>query len=156
MFLEKSVLKICNKFTGEHTCQSAISIKLLYNFIEIARWHGCSVNLLHVFRTPFSKNSSEGLLLLGVFWLLSLRILTQLETSIDTLKYSTKLLITDQDPLLQRKSSPVRLKLEKFENKDSFYFKTCKNTTNFSKQLLITNKVLNVGILEIFKTTLMQ
>ena len=29
MFLRKGVLKICSKFTGEHPCQSAISIKLL-------------------------------------------------------------------------------------------------------------------------------
>ena len=29
MFLGKAVLKICSKFTGEHPCQSAISIKLL-------------------------------------------------------------------------------------------------------------------------------
>ena len=29
LFLEKGVLKICNKFTGEHPCESAISIKLL-------------------------------------------------------------------------------------------------------------------------------
>ena len=27
VFLEKGVLKICGKFTGEHTCRSAISIK---------------------------------------------------------------------------------------------------------------------------------
>ena len=40
MFLEKGVLKICSKLTGEHRCQSAISIKLLCNFIEIALWHG--------------------------------------------------------------------------------------------------------------------
>ena len=33
--------------------------KVLYNFIEIALWHGCSsVNLLHIFRTPFLKNTS--------------------------------------------------------------------------------------------------
>ena len=37
---------------------------LLCNFIEIALRHGCSlVNLLHIFRTPFSRNSSECLLL---------------------------------------------------------------------------------------------
>ena len=29
VFLEKGVLKICSKFTGEHPCGSAISIKLL-------------------------------------------------------------------------------------------------------------------------------
>ena len=29
------------------------------NFIEIAVWHGCSpVNLLHIFSTPFPKNTS--------------------------------------------------------------------------------------------------
>ena len=34
------------------------------NFFEIAVRHGSSpVNLLHIFRTPFPKNSSEGLLL---------------------------------------------------------------------------------------------
>ena len=34
------------------------SIKLLCNFIEITPWHGCSpVNLLLIFRTPFSKNT---------------------------------------------------------------------------------------------------
>ena len=35
MFLIKVFLKICREFTGEHPCQSVISIKLLYNFIEI-------------------------------------------------------------------------------------------------------------------------
>ena len=44
--------------------RSAISIKLLCKFIEIALRHGCSpVNLLHVFRTPFPRNTSEWLLL---------------------------------------------------------------------------------------------
>ena len=64
MFLREGVLKTCSKFTGEHTCQNAISIKLLFNFIEIALWHGCSgVNLLHIFRTPFPRNTSGWLLL---------------------------------------------------------------------------------------------
>ena len=64
MFLRKGVLKIRSKFTGEHPCRSAISIKLQSNFIEIALQHGCSpVNLLSISRTPFSKNTSEGLLL---------------------------------------------------------------------------------------------
>ena len=53
----KGVLKICSNFTGEHQCQSEISTKLQSNFIEITLRHGCSpVNLLHIFRTPFSKN----------------------------------------------------------------------------------------------------
>ena len=63
VLLEKGVLKIRSKFTEEHPCQSTISIKLLCNFIDIAFWHECSpVNLLHIFRTPFSKNS-PGMLL---------------------------------------------------------------------------------------------
>ena len=38
--------------------------KQLCNFIEITLRHGYSpLNLLHIFRTPFSKNTSEGLLL---------------------------------------------------------------------------------------------
>ena len=62
MFLGKSILKICSKFTGEHPCRSAISIKLQSNLIEITLRHGCSpVNLLHIFRTPFYKNASGGL-----------------------------------------------------------------------------------------------
>ena len=56
VFLEKGVLKICSKFTGEHPWT--------FNFIEIALRHGCStVYLLHIFRTSFPKNTSEGLLL---------------------------------------------------------------------------------------------
>ena len=46
VFLKKAVLKICSKFTGEHPCRSAISIKL------------------HIFRTSFLKNSSGRLLLI--------------------------------------------------------------------------------------------
>ena len=64
VFLRKGVLKICSKFTRERPCRSAISIKLQSNFIEITLRHRCSpVNLLHIFRTPFSKNTSGRLLL---------------------------------------------------------------------------------------------
>ena len=57
MFLEKDVLKICSKFTEEHSCRRMISIKLLCNFIEITLWHGCFfVNLLHIFRTSFPED----------------------------------------------------------------------------------------------------
>ena len=39
-------------------------IQLLCNFIEITLQHGCSpVNLLHIFKTPFSKNTFGWLLL---------------------------------------------------------------------------------------------
>ena len=64
VFIGKGVLKICSIFTGEHPCRSVISIKLLCNFIEITLRHGCSpVNLLHIFRTSFLKNTSGWLLL---------------------------------------------------------------------------------------------
>ena len=64
VFPGKDVLKIRSKFTREHPCRSAISIKLLCNLIEITLRHGCSlINLLHIFRTTFPKNTS-GLLLL--------------------------------------------------------------------------------------------
>ena len=60
VFLEKAVLKICSKFTGEHPCRSVISIKLQSNLIEITLRHECSaVNLPHVFRTLFTKNGKR-------------------------------------------------------------------------------------------------
>ena len=41
--------------------------KLQNNFIEITFWHVCSpVNLLHIFRTPFLKNTSGRLIFLIV------------------------------------------------------------------------------------------
>ena len=64
MFLRKGLLKICSKVTVDHPWQSATSIKLQSNCIEITRWHGCSpVNWLHLFRTPFPRNTSVSLLL---------------------------------------------------------------------------------------------
>ena len=60
MFLEKVVWK----FTAEHLCRKAISVKLQSNFIEITLRHVCSaVNLLHIFRIPILQNTSGGLLL---------------------------------------------------------------------------------------------
>ena len=60
VFLGKDVLKICSKFSGEHPRRSVISIKLQNNFIKITLRHGCSpVYLLHIFRIPFPKNTSE-------------------------------------------------------------------------------------------------
>ena len=59
VFLGKDILKICSRFKGECPCRSVILIKLLCNFIEITLQHGCSpINLLHIFRTPFLKNTS--------------------------------------------------------------------------------------------------
>ena len=64
VFLGKGFLKIWSKFAGENPCKRMISIKKLCNFIEITLRHGYSpVNLLHIFRTPFLKNTSGGLLL---------------------------------------------------------------------------------------------
>ena len=58
VFLENGALKIYSKFTGEYTCQSTISIKL-------QNW--CShLNLLRIFRTPFSGNI-PGRMLLKLF-----------------------------------------------------------------------------------------
>ena len=75
MFLGKGVLKICSKFTGEHPCRSAISKKMQSNFIEIALRHGCSpVNLLHIFRTRFSRNTSGRLLLMQARWWLYIHL----------------------------------------------------------------------------------
>ena len=55
---------MCSKFTGAHPCRSVISIKLLCNFIDITLRNGCSPeNLLHIFRTPFTRNASGWLLL---------------------------------------------------------------------------------------------
>ena len=59
-FLRKGVLKICCKFT-EQPCPSVISV---CNLIEITLRNGRSpVNLLHIFRTPFPRNTSGWLLL---------------------------------------------------------------------------------------------
>ena len=64
VFLGKGVLKICRKCTGEHPCRSVISVNLSCNFIEITLRLGCfPVNLLHIFRTTFDKNTSGGLFL---------------------------------------------------------------------------------------------
>ena len=64
VFWVKGALKIGSKFTGEHPCQRVISIKYLCNFIETTLQHGCCpVDLLHFFRTSFTMNTSEWLLL---------------------------------------------------------------------------------------------
>ena len=64
VFVRKGVLKIYSKFTGEHLYRSVILTKMQSNFIEITLRHGWSpVNLLHIFRTPFTKNASGCLLL---------------------------------------------------------------------------------------------
>ena len=70
VFLGKGVLIICGKFTGEHPCWSAIWIKL-----QITFRHGCSpVNLLHIFRTPFVKNTSR-----RFFWMFQILIISRIK-----------------------------------------------------------------------------
>ena len=70
VLLRKGALKTCSKFPAEHPCRSTISIKLQSNFTEIALRHGCSpVNLLHIFRTPFPRNTSGWLLLKDEFFM---------------------------------------------------------------------------------------
>ena len=66
--LAKDVLNIYIKCTGERPCRSAISIKLLCNFIVIALQYGCyRVTLQYIFRTPFPWNTSGRLLQDSVF-----------------------------------------------------------------------------------------
>ena len=62
-----SLKKVFGKYAAnlqENIHAEVILIKLHSNFIEIALWHGCSrVNLLHIFRTLFPKNTCGWLLL---------------------------------------------------------------------------------------------
>ena len=103
VFLENGVLKICSKFTGDHPYLSVISIKLQSNFNEITLWHGCSpVNLLHIFRTPFSKNTSGRLLL---YFVLSYFIIVPPEGNPSLLYFS---------PLSIRESMQVFLSTSRF------------------------------------------
>ena len=67
VFIGKGFLKICSKFTGEQPWWSAISKVEIT--LEITLRHGyllspvTPVNLLHIFRTTFLKNTSGWLLL---------------------------------------------------------------------------------------------
>ena len=69
LFCQENFFNICGTTNLEHPYRSVISIKLQSNFIEITLRHGCCpVNLLHIFRTPFPKNTSGWLLLAMVFF----------------------------------------------------------------------------------------
>ena len=57
MFLGKSVLKICSRFTGEHPGQRVISIKWLCHVIEIAR--GNESSPVHLCRAASEKKIAK-------------------------------------------------------------------------------------------------
>ena len=59
-FLGTGVLKICSKFTGEHPCRSVIAIATL---LKSHFAMGVPVNLQHIFRGSFPRNTSGWLLL---------------------------------------------------------------------------------------------
>ena len=124
MFCEKGVLKICSKFTGEHPCRCAISIKLLCNFIEIALWHGCSpVNLPHIFRITFLKNTAGRLLLKEIKvesdlpnYATRLKNATGVDTSKFTKKTGSASLKSDVDELDIHKLKTLSVELIKLSN----------------------------------------
>ena len=88
VFREKVVLEICSKFKGEHPCRSAISIKLLYNFIEITLRLGRSPeNLQHIFQPLFPKNT-PGWLLLSMVWCNKLKKTSKKITNKINLKFT--------------------------------------------------------------------
>ena len=59
-----SRIKLVLKFESKVPRRSRIFATQVYNFSKMKLLHGCSpVNLLHIFRTPFTKNTSEGLCL---------------------------------------------------------------------------------------------
>ena len=67
VFLGKSILKICSKFSGEHPCRGAISIKLLRNFMK---WHFGMGDFLYIC-CIFSEHLFQGTPLNGCIWILS-------------------------------------------------------------------------------------
>ena len=62
LFLEKGVLKICCKCTGEHPCRSVISIKLLFNSCFKLRY---SLKILHVLVSSYRSSRPEVFYKLG-------------------------------------------------------------------------------------------
>ena len=64
VFPGKCVLKICSKFTGEHTCWSAISIKLDFNKVALQLyWNRTSAWVLLCKFAVYFQNTSGWLLL---------------------------------------------------------------------------------------------
>ena len=61
---EKNMLNKQQRYFQKQPSRGVHRCSLLCNFIEIAFRHACSpVNLQHIFRTPFPKNTFEWLLL---------------------------------------------------------------------------------------------
>ena len=112
VFLGKGVLKICSKFTGENPCRSVILITLHCNFIEITHRHGRSpVNLLHIFRTTFPRNTSGRLLLKIGLW----KIIFGFELNLFLfLLYFSKISITITSPCIAQNSIQINSLISAF------------------------------------------
>ena len=72
VFLEKSVLKICTKFTGEHSCRSAISVNLVFS-CKFAEYFQNTFSTEHLWMaTSWFRDSGWFLVgfwfVLGWFW----------------------------------------------------------------------------------------
>ena len=99
------------------------SIKLLCNFIEITPWHGCSpVNLLLIFRTPFSKNTSGWLLM--IYPLFSLHLLAPHRALLVKIKENNKLKLTEKKGGIS-------------DGMHGLFFSPCKFRSSVIKKLLI-------------------
>ena len=66
MFLGKAVLKLCNKFTGEHPCKSLISIKLQSKFCKFQNiflwehvWRAASAHCYQYTRQPYLSSNRQ-------------------------------------------------------------------------------------------------
>ena len=116
----------------KHPCRSTISIELLCNFIEITLQRRCSpINLLHIFRKTFLKNTSRWLLLYNdrYFFLLINWILRVVLASLKG----------------NRKKFPKNSKLTSYAENFLFYHKTCfqkKNLTFCNYDAIFEDHVL--------------
>ena len=87
MLLVKGVLKKCRKVTGEHPCQSVISIKLLFSFIEITLWDWYSPVICCIFSEHLFLKTPLG----SCFWCSYLKNRNQLIQTNDNFSSSKKL-----------------------------------------------------------------
>ena len=100
-----------------------ILIKLLCNFIEIPLRHGCSpVNLLHIFRIPFHKNTYGRLFLIH-----GLEEVTKIYENMQNVQYCSKFAGFGLQLYYQRAPSQLFRKekgyaLQLFSNLQSNYF----------------------------------